>query len=194
MGIKSIKISGLFLVFFITTFTSTIILVLIHSFGIYVNSLPLYSINIFKVYQLITHTFVHQSYEHLISNMIYLILFGLKVQEHISNKLFLLTFYSCAVVGSFSQILLTDNLNIVLVGSSDGVFGIMGFCFAISIIEKNYYILTVLLLILANTILNVIYIKSGGYIAHYAHLGGFLFGIYCFLFFKTHNWICQPQK
>ncbi len=79
------------------------------------------------LYQLFSYMFVHGSLNHLIFNMLSLLIFGTMVEKRIGSKEFLL-FY--LLTGLFSGIIsfisyYLGGMNVVLVGASGAIYGVL---------------------------------------------------------------------
>ena len=166
---------------------------------------------LFKPYQLITHMFMHGGFWHLFFNMYTLIIFGSMLERVWGSKKFLL-FYFVTGIGAALMHNLVLHLqinafeaanNIVsasnimrtpTVGASGAIYGVLlgyGMLFPNNVLQLIFppialkakwfvVIFGVIELITGLT-------GMGGNVAHFAHLGGMLFGLILILFWKKQN-------
>jgi membrane associated rhomboid family serine protease len=161
----------------------------------------------FKPYQLVTHMFMHANFTHLLMNMIGLYFFGPPLEHLFGSKRFFI-FYMFSGLGAFllhffmmflqvgffdipQEILLNPNnpINIPILGASGAVFGLL-VGFGMKFPNQRIMLLfppipmkaKVFVLLYAGLEL---FLGFGGFqtgIAHFAHLGGALFGFLLILY------------
>lgn len=171
----------------------------------------------FKPYQLVTHMFLHGGLFHLVFNMYALILFGVNLERIWGSEKFLLfymvTGIGAALLHSlalhieavhYHKIALAGNalaynayqvlLSTPTVGASGAVYGVLlgyGMLF-----PNNRFMLLFPPVALKAKWLVIIYgagelilglSNRGSSIAHFAHLGGMLFGFLLIIYWKRHN-------
>jgi len=151
----------------------------------------------FRWWQFVTHMFMHGNFAHIFFNMWSLIMFGPVLERMWGSKKFLLYYFVCglgaalcheAVLYFFSSVTM---LNVPTVGASGAIYGLLlGF----GMLYPNYT-LTLLfppvsfkakwfvVIFAAIELLTGILGTSDG-VAHFAHLGGMLFGLILILFWK----------
>lgn len=84
-------------------------------------------------YRLVSAIFIHASIVHLASNLFFLFIFGIRLEELRSAYLLILGFFVCGIVGNVASLLwIIVIVPINSVGSSGAIFGILGI---------NYYLL-----------------------------------------------------
>ncbi len=151
--------------------------------------LPLYSFNTgnFLPWQLLTYGFLHSmnNIYHILFNMLALWMFGRDIERIMGAKRFLIYWIVCVVGAGILQLLVSvfTGQPSVTIGASGGVFGLL-LAFAIMFPDRTVVLLIppipmkakyfVLLYGLVTLFLGI----SGGVpsVAHFAHLGGMLFG------------------
>lgn len=155
----------------------------------------------FKPWQVITHMFMHGSLGHIFFNMYALVLFGPRLENRFGSKKFL-QYYMITGLGAFAMYTLVVYLrnmehlqlieNIPVVGASGAVFGILlayGMTYPNERImlmfppipmKVKHFVLGYGALELYMGIAN----NAGDNTAHFAHLGGMLFG---YLLIKLWN-------
>jgi len=150
----------------------------------------------FEPWQLLTYGFMHAGFGHLFFNMLMLYMFGSPLEATWGEKRFL-TFYLVCVAGAgLCQLLVTALVGeyIPVIGASGGVFGLLlgyGLLFGnrrinlvippVSMTARTWVIL------LGVTELVMAYTGWQPGIAHFAHLGGMLFG-----WLLIRHWRGQP--
>jgi len=158
------------------------------------------------VWQLVTYQFMHGGILHLVLNCWAIFVFGREVEAALGRKSFLTLYFSSGIIGGLFQAALGKALADLFhnpsylgptVGASAGAFGLVA-AFAMLYPERPlvmliYFIIPVnmrakFLLLFAGIMAVVGIAFPGGNIAHAAHLGGMLTGIF-FVRFAIHwNW------
>ncbi len=152
----------------------------------------------FYPWQLITYGFLHGSLTHLFFNMLAVYMFGLPLEMGWGKQRFALYFITCLVGAGITQLVvgLGDPVGGVTIGASGAVFGLL---LAYGLRYPNN---TIMLLIPPVPIkakyfvwifgLLELYLGISGQvpgIAHFAHLGGLLFG-----FILLWQWGWRPRR
>ena len=140
------------------------------------------------VYQLFTYMFVHGSFNHILFNMLSLLIFGTMVEKRIGSKEFLLFYLLTGLfsgIASFISYYLSGS-NVVLVGASGAIYGVLLlfavfypysviFVFGIIPIRSPLLVIIYALIELYSQVFG-----RGGNVAHLTHLSGLLFAyLYC---------------
>lgn len=139
----------------------------------------------FAPWQLVTYGFLHGSIPHVFFNMFALYMFGLPVERLWGTRRFVIYYFVCLVGAGIVQLLVTAFTGQVYptIGASGAVFGLLlafGMMFPNSTImllippipmKAKYFVVGYGLLTL---FFGVTGTMSG--VAHFAHLGGMLFG------------------
>lgn len=166
----------------------------------------------FHIYQYVTYMFMHGSFSHLFFNMFALWMFGNTLENMWGSKRFLLYYMitgigagliQTAIVGIdlnmnyaslYSPETLAQYVNqIVTIGASGAVFGLL-LAFGMSFPNMKIYVYF-LLPIKAKWFVIIyglieLYAGIGGSadgVAHFAHLGGMLFGLALILYWKKYG-------
>ena len=133
----------------------------------------------FYPWQLITYMFMHGGFSHIAFNMLALWMFGVEIENYWGSNRFL-TYYMITGIGAgLCQIFLFPESSVV--GASGAVYGVLlafGMMFPDRIIfvslivpmKAKYFVL------LYGAIELISGLTRSGNIAHFAHLGGMLFG------------------
>lgn len=121
-------------------------------------------------WQLFTSMFVHVSIVHLLGNMFFLLIFGLRAEELFSLKEYLLIYFLSGLTGNLLTLLF--GFDMVSAGASGAIFGMFGACtiyfrraLGQSIISALLYAFFLLM------------ISSGPSVNIFAHLGGLVVGL-----------------
>tara|TARA_B100000497_G_scaffold128090_1_gene173234 strand:- start:3187 stop:3831 length:645 start_codon:yes stop_codon:yes gene_type:complete len=144
----------------------------------------------FKPIQLFTHMFMHGGEMHLLFNMMALFFIGPTVENYLGSRKFLL-FYLVSGIGAMIMHLLIGG-NAPVVGASGAIYGVLaGFAFLFPNTQlmllfppipiKAKYLVTILIAI--DLFSGISGTRTG--IAHFAHLGGALFGILMLLYWRN---------
>ena len=172
---------------------------------------------LFKPYQLITHMFMHGDIWHILFNMYSLFIFGCVLEHVWGGKKFLLFYLVTGIGAALihsgvmyleaislqnaleagniaANIKLTQLYATPTVGASGAIYGLLlayGMLFPNNVMQlifppvalkAKYFVLIFGALELLLGITN-----SGGSIAHFAHLGGMIFGYFLIMYWKKQN-------
>ena len=150
----------------------------------------------FHWWQAVTHMFMHGGFGHIFFNMWSLIVFGPVLERMWGSKKFLIYYFVCGLGAALCHELVLHYfvpgmLNVPTVGASGAIYGLLlGF----GMLYPNYT-LTLLfppvtlqakwfvIIFAAIELLTGIVGTSDG-VAHFAHLGGMLFGLILILYWK----------
>lgn len=166
----------------------------------------------FRVYQFVTYLFMHGSFEHLFFNMFALWMFGRIIEQVMGQKRFLIYYMVCGIGAGLVQELaqyihyltilpdlppvpheqLAEALNgWNTVGASGAIYGILlafgmlfpderMFIIPIPVpIKAKYFVVGYAVIELMSALL-----RSNDQVAHMAHLGGMLFGLFLLLHWR----------
>lgn len=173
-----------------------------YSWGKYILALFYPTSEYFRPYQLVTHMFMHGDLTHLFFNMFALFMFGPAIEARLGEQKFL-AYYFITGFGAmalhlgvqafeFSAGLPAYNANIPMLGASGAIFGVLtayGMLFPDNKIMllfppipmKAKYM--VILFAVFELIAGLGPFRGDG-IAHFAHLGGALFGFLLILYWR----------
>ena len=137
----------------------------------------------FEIWRLITSIFLHADVIHLFSNMIALLIFGAAVENNYRRYQYLIIYFLSGLIGNiFSLILLP--LNVISLGASGAIFGLIGAAFIFFAREEPTFIMLGLFYIIYFIIMS--FAPGINLWAHiFGLLGGILFG-YLFKLKKRH--------
>jgi membrane associated rhomboid family serine protease len=138
---------------------------------------------------LFTYQFVHAGWLHLLSNLWFLWLCGVNVEDRWGRAVYLPFYLSAGVVAALAQKLLASNSLVPIVGASGAIAGAMGaflvlfartrirFAYAFFLIRWGTFTAPAAVMLplwLATEIFWGLLQESG--VAHWAHVGGFVYG------------------
>jgi len=144
---------------------------------------------------LITCQFLHASWFHLLSNMLYLWIFGNNVEDRLGHFRFLLLYLGCGALAAVAQIVVTPRSFVPMVGASGAIAGVLGAYFLLfptarvvtliplglwwETIEIPAFIFLGLWFFLqwASGLSSIGQVSEAGGVAFWAHIGGFVSGM-----------------
>ena len=153
------------------------------------------------LYTVFTAMFLHGGFFHLGGNMLYLYIFGDNVEDTLGHVNYLIFYLACGLGATAGHIVVDPSSTIPMIGASGAVSGVLG-AYAmrfprarVTILVPIFFILTTFrvpaitvlgiwfLIQVGNGVLALGSQISGG-IAWFAHIGGFLLGIFLSRMFK----------
>ena len=141
---------------------------------------------LYHSYQFVTYMFLHGGFEHLFFNMFALWMFGRTLEYELGSKRFLIYYFVCGIGAALIQmatIPLSGEYYVQLIGASGAVMGLL---LAFGVLHPNAVIMLLIPPIPIKAkwfviIYGVIELFSGwrgiGNVAHFAHVGGMLWGL-----------------
>ncbi|MET0515477.1 MAG: rhomboid family intramembrane serine protease [Nitrospiraceae bacterium] len=149
---------------------------------------------------LLTSMFLHGSWMHLLGNMLYLWIFGNNVEDTMGHVRFIIFYVVCGVCAALSHAAIDPASAIPMVGASGAISGILGaylllFPRARVLILAPYVGTTY---VPAGIVLGLWFVMqvfsggtslgtTGGGVAFFAHIGGFVAGMLLIRFFKRSD-------
>jgi membrane associated rhomboid family serine protease len=160
----------------------------------------------FSVPALFTSQFLHGGWMHIISNMLYLWIFGDNVEDRLGHVRYLIFYLGAGAVAAILQTLFDPFSNIPMVGASGAIAGVMGAYFVLYPYSR---VLTAVFLIIFFDIIEIPAVfflgvwfllqllsgvgslavsnAAGGGIAFFAHIGGFIAGVLIGLVLRSRD-------
>lgn len=143
----------------------------------------------FGLWQYITYQFMHANFDHIFFNMFALWMFGTVLEQVWGTKRFIFYYLFCGVGAGLITTLISPS---VTVGASGAIYGILlafGMLFPneriylyfLVPIKAKWFVIGYGLIELFEGVF-----RSYDGIAHFAHLGGMLFGLLLILYWKKH--------
>ena len=141
---------------------------------------------------LLTSTFLHAGWLHLLSNLLYLTVFGLPVEHRVGSARFSLLYLVSAVVGSLSYLVAQPTSQTPAVGASGAIAGVIAAHLVLypgatlgsvapvlflSVVESTPTLLLLLLWLATQIFSSVASLTTSTGIAWWAHVGGFAAGL-----------------
>lgn len=170
------------------------------NFGIHIaNFLGLFNVTCggfqyFHLWQPFTYMFLHANWSHILCNMFAVLMFGPALEESWGAKRFLIYYLICGVGAALVQLavwaLFFNGQPGITIGASGAVFGVL-LAFGWLFPEVKMFLLFIPIPLRARTFV-VIYavlelfagIAGLDNVAHFAHLGGMLFGLLVIFWWK----------
>ena len=153
----------------------------------------------FHSYQFVTYMFLHASVEHIVVNRFALWMFGRTLEYELGSKRFLIYYMVCGVGAALIQLTtayLTGEMPIQLVGASGAVMGLL---LAFGVMHPNAVIMLLIppipmkakwfVVIYGVIELFLGWTGFGGNVAHFAHVGGMLWGLLLLQWWKRNGTI-----
>jgi len=160
---------------------------LVYQWGIVPDERP------FRVATLLTSMFLHGSWMHVLGNMLYLWVFGRNMEDLVGGVRFLLFYILCGLAAAAAQVMISPYSRVPTIGASGAIAGVMGaylirFPRARIITLVFFFFITTLELPAAFVLLFWFALQfldslvsgtnyTGGGVAYFAHIGGFIAGM-----------------
>ena len=141
---------------------------------------------------LFTSMFLHGGFLHIAGNMLYLWIFGNNVEDSMGRIRFIVFYFLCGIIAAYTHAVANAASTVPMIGASGAISGVLGAYLllyprarVLTLIAFGLYIRTVevpamfvlgfwFVLQFLNAFLSA---GTGGGVAWYAHIGGFLAGI-----------------
>jgi membrane associated rhomboid family serine protease len=152
---------------------------------------------------LITSMFLHGGFMHLLGNMLFLWIFGNNIEEAMGRIRFILFYLLTGVAASLTHVLINPQSTLPSIGASGAISGVLG---AYVLLYPRARVLTLVFLgffvrlmyIPAGFMLGIWFVmqllsgsmsgeESGGGVAFWAHIGGFVAGMLLVGLFKRRE-------
>ena len=149
----------------------------------------------FWPWQLVTYGFLHStaSITHILFNMFALWMFGIQLENEWGSRRFALYYFVCVIGAGLVQLTVTtlEGSYAPTLGASGGVFGVLlafGMMFPNQVImllfppipmKAKYFVIGYGLIEFIAGVAN-----TGSQVAHFAHLGGMLFGFLLIMYWR----------
>jgi len=160
-----------------------------------------------NLYGLVTSQFLHGGWLHIIGNMLFLWVFGDNVEDTMGHVRYLLFYLLTGIAAALAQVLVEPGSGIPLVGASGAISGVLGAYILLfprgrirTLVLLGFFVTVVLipawvqiglwvLLQFLNGFasLGVRTEETGGGVAYFAHIGGFVAGALLVWVFKDQD-------
>jgi len=152
------------------------------------------------VIPLFTSIFLHGGWLHIISNMLFLWVFGDNIEDRMGHFKYLLFYLIVGVIGNIAQVMANPQSTIPIIGASGAVAGVLGayyisfprakilalipivFFFTLMEVRASFFIIFWFVLQVFNGVFSLTAV--GNSVAWWAHIGGFLGGLILIKFFR----------
>jgi membrane associated rhomboid family serine protease len=159
--------------------------------------LPAQAIAIPAYATLLTSMFLHGGWMHLIGNMLYLWIFGNNIEDVMGHAKYVVFYVTCGIIAALSHAMTDPSSSIPMVGASGAISGVLG---AYVLLFPHAQVLVLMpglgmTRVSASIVLGMWFVMqvlsggmslggTGGGVAFFAHIGGFLGGMALIGFFK----------
>ncbi len=131
-----------------------------------------------RPWMIITHMFVHFSFDHLFFNMLFLFFFGMELERRVGERKFLQIYILSGIVAALAQMAVTS---VPMVGASGALFGALG-CLAIIAPEIRVLLFFVIPMsirwaVVVFALIDFVFMGSADNIGHMAHIAGLFVGL-----------------
>jgi membrane associated rhomboid family serine protease len=149
---------------------------------------------------LFTSMFLHGGWLHLLGNMWFLYIFGDNVEDRVGHGRYIIFYILCGVCAGLSQTLLFRGSNIPMVGASGAIAGVLGGYFLLFPHARILTLVPIFIFLQLMEIPAVVFLViwfffqflqgtiisagTGGGVAWWAHIGGFIGGMILIFPFK----------
>lgn len=154
---------------------------------------PYRFVHSFMIWQPFTYMFLHGGIFHLFWNMLALWMFGGEVEATLGSKNFIKFYIACGIFAGLCSLIFSFNSPIPVIGASGAIYGVLTafgmlfpervitllLFFILPIRAKAKYFVTAFAVL---TFFQTLFAGSNSGIAHFAHLGGIVFG---FMYFRN---------
>lgn len=134
-----------------------------------------------KIYVIFTSIFLHSNLDHLLSNILVLLIFGLALEKELGCHRLLWVFFGGAILGDLiSSLSFLYSASQIAVGASAGVFSVIAATMILKPVQMEYYFPIPLGVIALGYLVYAIIGLISNYpphVAHIAHIGGAIFGL-----------------
>lgn len=150
------------------------------------------------LWQLVTYMFLHGGVLHILFNMFALYMFGSDLEAHLGRRRFLQLYFISGIGAGLCHAVASWGSPIPMIGASGAVFGVL-VAFAMLFPDRYITLLVFLFpltlkakhLVLGFAALEILWVMSASRsgVAHFAHLGGLVFG---YVFMKSRYRLALP--
>ena len=154
---------------------------------------------------LLTAMFLHGGFAHLIGNMLYLWIFGDNVEGLMGHGRYLVFYLLCGLAATISHIAVEPNSELPMIGASGAISGVLG-AYLIKFPRARVLILVPIFICLTTFRIPALFVlgfwfltqltnglgffhanMSGGGVAWFAHIGGFVAGLLLIKLFERRQ-------
>jgi membrane associated rhomboid family serine protease len=158
---------------------------------------------------LISSTFLHGGWLHILGNMLFLWIYGDNVEDNMGRFRFAVFYLICGAVASLTHVMIDPSSTTPLVGASGAIAGVMA-AYLMMFPRARIRVIMIILIFIRFTyfpafavigiwaVLQVIAVpqslsSDGGGVAYFAHIGGFIAGLALTPLFKKRGVTLLPK-
>ncbi|HVM59632.1 MAG TPA: rhomboid family intramembrane serine protease [Verrucomicrobiae bacterium] len=152
-----------------------------------------------------TSMFLHGGWMHILGNMLFLWVFGRNVEDSIGHFRFVIFYLLCGIAAAAAQVALSPDSTVPMLGASGAISGVLGaylllfprarvlVLFPIWFFWRVFYVSAILFLVfwfgiqLLSGLAVVNNMDVSGGVAFWAHVGGFVAGMFLIPVFKKRG-------
>lgn len=158
--------------------------------------------HLFRIWQPITYMFMHAGFGHIFFNMFALWMFGYVLENYWGTKRFVIYYMICGLGAAATHIAMSLIFHMPAaptVGASGAVYGIL-LAFGMMFPNERIYLYFLMPIKAKWFVIGyaLIELYEGFFradnVAHFAHLGGMLFGLILILLWRRHNRNSNPYQ
>jgi membrane associated rhomboid family serine protease len=149
------------------------------------------------IWQFVTYMFLHSGLMHIAINMLFLWMFGSSLEADWGSRPFLNYYFFTGIAGGVVNFLATIGSNVPTIGASGSIFGIIVayamaypnrliYIYMLFPVKVKHFAIFAVGMNLYSAVLNTN--PNAGGVAHFAHLGGALFGYLYLKFGDRVRW------
>jgi len=153
----------------------------------------------------LTSMFLHDGWMHVLGNMLYLWIFGDNVEDRLGHFGYLAFYLFCGAVASLAQVAIHPYSTVPMIGASGAIAGVMG---AYCVLYPRSRVLTAVFVVVFMDLIEIPAIfflgiwfvmqllsgvgslganATGGGVAFWAHIGGFVAGVVAGLMWRARD-------
>jgi len=155
-----------------------------------------------SLFTLVTSMFLHLDILHLGMNMLFLLISGYGCERAMGSSRFLVFYLACGILSGLFHVYMNQTSSVPTIGASGAIFGVLA---AFAILFPFRWLITLfglipvpipaIILVFLMVLAETAYVASGEVpnIAHTAHVGGFLAGVFLTLLFGPRKREVEEQ-
>jgi rhomboid family protein len=163
----------------------------------------------------VTSMFMHGSWLHILGNMLFLWIFGNNVEDAMGRVKFFIFYFLAGFAALALQSVITigtappADAAVPFLGASGAISGVLGAYFVLlpraSVLTLVFFFLPFMIpawvflvfwfgFQLISSSASLQHPETGGGVAFFAHIGGFVFGLLTVRLFKSRNWVAPAYR
>jgi membrane associated rhomboid family serine protease len=165
----------------------------------------LMQLNPLAIVTVFTSMFIHGGFMHLLSNMLYLWIFGDNIEWALGSFRFIIFYFLCGIGAALGQVLVNPQSTVPMIGASGAISGVLGAYLLLypraeveTLVFLGYFVRIIrlpalvvlgmwILLQLSSGFLSLGMDAMGG-VAFFAHIGGFVSGLLLVVLLRRRRW------